>query len=205
MTFNELQKNWGSQQTDLKLTIDPELLLKETKRNKKSFEADVFRRDVREVGVAALLAVVFFYFGNKYNLWPLWLVAILCLWISVFMVVDRIIQKRKQPCLSDSLSDCITSSLVQINHQIWLLRNVLWWYLAPLGTGIVIWFCYCGILVMTSEKPSIVYLLFILVCIVCMILFNVGIYWLNQRAVRKELIPRKQELRELLNSLKNSR
>lgn len=204
MTFDELQKIWHSQQADPKLTIDPDLLLKEIKRNKEYFESAIFWRDVREVGVAVMLVIFFLYFGIKHSLWPLSLLALLCLWVGVFMVVDRIVQKRRQPCLSDSLFNCVKSSLAQINHQVWLLRNVLWWYLAPLGAGLIIWFSYCGISVMISEKPSIGYLLFILTCIVGTILLYWGIYWLNQRAIRKELDPRKAELEQLLDSLEKN-
>lgn len=204
MTFDELKKTWQSQHADPRLTISPDLLLKEIKRNKEFFESAIFWRDVREVGIAVIGFFFFLYYGIRHSLWPLSLLALLSLWVSVFMVVDRIAQKRRQPRLSDSLLNCIKSSLVQINHQIWLLRNVLWWYLSPFGVGVLIWFGYCGSMIIMSEKPSLGYLLFILVCIVGTILLCWGVYWLNQRAVKKELKPRKQELEELLNSLAGS-
>jgi small-conductance mechanosensitive channel len=204
MTFDELQKSWQAQQVDPRLVIDSELLLKEVKRSKEYFESAILRRDIREIGCAVLLAAFFLYFAIKYNLWPIWLLAILCLWIAVFMFVDRTVQRKKQPCLSDSLFNCIKSSLTQVNHQIWLLKNVLWWSLLPLGAGLIIWFCYCGLSAMLSENPSTKYLLFILMCVVSTLLLYWGVYWLNQYAVRKELLPRKQELEQLLNSLKNS-
>ncbi len=203
MTFDELQNTWQSQ-SNLKLEIDSDTLLREVKRNKRNFESAIFWRDVREVSVAVMLFFFFLYFGIKHSLWPLSLLAILCLWVSVFMVIDRVVQKRRQPCLSDSLFICIKSSLAQINHQIWLLRNVLWWYLAPLGVGLIIWFSYCGLIVIISEEPSLRYLLFILACIVGTICLYWGIYWLNQMAVRKELLPRKEELENLQRSLENS-
>ena len=204
MTFDELQKTWQSQQANPRLIIDPDMLLKEVERNKKSFEAAIFWRDVREIGVAILLVAVFLYFGIKDSLWPMCLLALLSLWVGVFMVADRIVQKRRQPCLSDSLFNCVKTSLAQINHQVWLLKNVLWWYLAPLGVGLIIWFSYCGISVMISKNPSVGYLLFFLACIVGTILLYWGVYWLNQWAIRKELVPRKNELEDILDSLKNA-
>jgi len=201
MTFDELQKNWRSQEPGPKLAIEPDMLLREIKRNSKSFESSVFWRDVREVGTAAVLIPVFLYYGIRDSLWPSCLLAVLCLWVAVFMVADRIVQKRRLPCLSNTLFNCVESSLAQINHQIWLLNNVLWWYLAPLGIGVLVWFGHCSISLMKIEKPPIGWILFILGCIVGTILLYWGIYWLNQRAVRKELVPRKDELEELLNSL----
>lgn len=205
MTFDELQNNWRSKQPDPKLTIDPDLLLREIKRNKESFESAIFWRDFGEVGIGILLFAAFLYYGTRDKLWPMCLVALACLWIAGFMVVDRKVQKIKQPCLSDTLLNCVESSLNQIIHQIWLLKNVLWWYLAPLGIGILIFFAHAGISVMITENPSIGWIFFILGCIFGTILLYWGIYWLNQRAVRKDLIPRKDELQDLLNSLSSDK
>lgn len=187
MTFDELQKNWQSQQADAKLAINPDLLLREIKRNKEHFESTIFWRDVREVVISVLLVAIFLYFGIKSGLWPLYLLAIFSLWVSVFIVVDRILQKTRKPYRSDSLFNCVKCSLAQINHQIWLLRNVLWWYVAPFGIGLIIWFGYSG-----SLKDILV------VVLLCW-----GVYWLNQQAIRKELSPRKNELEKLLNSFEN--
>lgn len=205
MTFDELQKTWQSQQAGPKLAIDPDLLLKEIKRNKKHFETGIFIGDVVGVGFTVLLVAFFLFFGIKWNLWPLWLLALLCLWVDVFMVADRMVQKRRQPCLSDSLFNCVKSSLAQINHQVWLYRNVLWRSLLPIGAGLIIWFSYCGISEMNgNDEPSLGYLLGILACIVGTILLYWGIYCLNQWAIRKELVPRKHELEKLLISLENT-
>lgn len=202
MTFDELQKNWQAQKSDPKLAIDPDLLLREIKRNKISFECSIFWRDFREVGIAIIMFVYFLFIGIKNSLWPMLLLALICLWVGVFMVADRIVQKRRQPCLSDSLFNCVKNSLGQINHQIWLLRNVLWWYLAPLGVGILICFGHFGLILMQIEKPPIGLMLFFLACVVGTILLCWGIYWLNQRAIRIELAPRKHELEDILNSFK---
>ena len=202
MTFDELKKTWRSQKGDPKLAIDPGLLLKEIKRNKEDFESSIFWRDIGEIGCAILLTAVFSYYGIRDNLWPMLLLALLCMGVGIFLVADRMVQKRRQPCLSDSIFNCAKSSLAQINHQIWLVKNILWWYLLPLGVGLIFFFSYVGISVMISENPSIGYLLFFLTCIFGTILLYWGIYWLNQRAIRKGLAPRKRELEDILNSLK---
>lgn len=201
MTFDELQNKWQSQRENFKLSIDSDVLLKQVKRNKRNFESTIFWRDIREVGVAFLMIIFFLYVGIKNNLWPMWLLAIVSLWVGVFMVVDRLIQKKRQPKFSENLKGCIKNSLWQINHQIWLLKSVLWWYLAPPGIGCLIWFGYCGISIIISNHLHIGWLLFILGGIVGMIFLYWGIYCLNQRAVRKELVPRKDELEDLLNSM----
>lgn len=214
MTFDELQKNWQSQQADLKLTIDPDLLLREVKRNKRNFESTIFWRDVREIGAGFFASVflfagcVFFWLiGLKNFVWPVLLLIVLSTEVGIFMLVDRIIQKRKCPEHGGTLIGYIESSLTQVVHQIWLLKNILWWYLLPLGGGVLICISSYGVMVTMIKglENSLGYLFFVLVYIVANILLNWGIYWLNQRAIHKELTPRKNELEELLSSLKNDK
>ena len=205
MSFDQLQKAWQSQENNFTLTIDSDSLLKEVKRNKEQFESAIFWRNVREIGVAILLAAFFLYDGIKNNLWPMCLLSVLCLWVGVFMAADRILQKRKQPKLSDTLLNCIKNSLVQINHQIWLLKNVLWWYLLPPGAGIAIFLCYISLETIQdfNGKGSLIGLVVIIGCFAFCCLVFWGIYLLNQRAVKKDLIHRKFELKELLSILEN--
>ncbi len=201
MTFDELQETWQSQQTSFKLSIDSDLLLREVKRNKRFFESAIFWRDVREVGVAFLMFLFFLYFGLKMKIWSLHATALLTLSVGVFMVVDRIIQKRKCPELTGALMVYIENSLAQVVHQIWLLKNVLWWYLLPPSIGIAIFIGHIAWLIRDLPGRGLIFLS--VYCVFCVLLFW-GVYLLNQRAVRKELNPRKEELEQLLNSLKNA-
>ena len=141
MTFNELQKNyWQKDAAASKLTIDSDMLIREVKRSKEAFESTIFWRDFREVAVSIVMVGVFLYgaFKSRDNIWiagSLAVVAISMLFVAAFFIVDRRLQKKKDPRHTDPLLACIESSLTQINHQIWLLKNVFWWYLLPPGTG----------------------------------------------------------------------
>ena len=198
MTFNELQKTWQKDTSISKLTIDSDLLLREVKRNKKHFESIIFWRDFREVGVSFILAVFFGYQGMKSNLWSLYLPALACIFIGVFMVIDRVIQKKKTPKPSDPLAGCIKISLAQVKHQIWLLRNVLWWYLLPFAIGITLFWGHIGWQVRNENRAG---LIFIGGCFVGLIVLCTFVYYLNQYVVRKGLMPRRQELESLLDNL----
>lgn len=182
------------------LTVDSDLLLREVKRNKEHFESTIFWRDVREVGVSFILAVFFLYQGVKFNLWSLYIPVLACIFVGVFMVIDRVIQKGKLPKPSDSLAGCIKISLAQVEHQIWLLRNVLWWYLLPFAIGVALFWGHVGWRVHHDSGAG---LIFIGGCFVGLIILYTGVYYLNQYAVRKGLVPRKQELESLLKNLDN--
>jgi len=198
MDFDELQRTWQSQGSGPQLAIDPEMLLKEIRRNKRDFEATVFWRDVREVGAAVVMGTFFICLGITLYEWEWFLLALSMLWLVGFLVVDRMRQKRKPPVLREPLTACIESSLAQVNHQTWLLKNVLWWYLLPLGGGIGF---FVGYVAWMIRKDPGKWWIFLLGYSVFGILLYWGIYHLNQWAVRKKLIPRKQELEALLNNL----
>src|SRR6266700_3996678 len=136
MNFEDLQKAWRSQDPAAKVTINADVLLKEVRRNQQQFRATIFSRDVREVGVCALMTVFFLGWGIRWQWWSLYLLSFCCFFVGAFFLVDRIIQRRKQPVSNDSLQACIQNSLLQVNHQIWLLKNVFWWYLLPLLIGL---------------------------------------------------------------------
>ena len=205
MTFNELQNNWQSQPKKFTLTIDSDILLKEVERNRRSFELSILSRDFIEVATAIILFSFYAYVGYKTNNWPLILLALVSLWVAGFFVIDRLIQKRKQPKVNEILVDCIKTSLHQVNHQIWLLKNVLWWYLLPPGIGIVVFMGHIAFAEVSRDgiRGSIGWLSFISGYLIFGFFFFWGVYCLNQRAIRKELLPRKQELEQIQKNLNN--
>ncbi|MDB6123004.1 MAG: hypothetical protein JWQ71_1997, partial [Pedosphaera sp.] len=129
MNFEDFQKAWQSQDAGVKVTINADLLLNEVRRNQRQFRRMIFCRDVREVSVIGLMTVGFLVWGVLWQWWSLYLLSFCCLAVGIFILVDRLIQRRKQPIRNESLQSCIESSLLQVNHQIWLLKNVFWWYL----------------------------------------------------------------------------
>lgn len=194
MNFEDLQKAWQSQNASAKVTINADLLMKEVRRNQRQFRATIFWRDVREVVVAFLLTWYFTQRGLRTDAWTDCLVGLACFGVGTFILVDRLLQHRRQPAPNDSLLACFETSLQQVNHQIWLLKNVFWWYLLPIAAAI-------GVSVAVSSWHSrdhtselVGWCVYAVICI----LLNWLLYWLNQFAVKKSLEPRKRELLELL-------
>jgi hypothetical protein len=197
MNFEELQKAWQSHDAGAKVLIDADVLLKEVRRNQRNFRATIFWRDAREVGVAALMTWLFLHWAIRDRVWSLYLVAFACLGVGTFMVVDRLMQRRKQPASNDSLKACIETSLHQVNHQIWLLKNVLWWYLLPFAAALAI---FIAAAIWRSRHVAATIGGLCVYALVVAVLYW-GIYRLNQWAVRTGLDPRRQELERLLASL----
>ena len=202
MNFEELQENWQEHSKAKSITINTDILLKEVQRNKLSFDAMIFWRDVREAGGSFVMMFVLIYLAIKDEYMLLLAPAAACLFVAVFMVIDRVKLKKKCPCSDQntSLNECLRISLGHVNHQIWLLKNVSWWYLLPFAIGVSIPFFEGAWHLRDSDSL----MLFLMKTFGFLIVLYVGIYYLNQYAVKADLQPRKEELETLLESIENN-
>ncbi len=199
MEPDSFQQAWQAQSSQTRVTIDSDLLLKEVQRNQRDFFATIFRRDVIEVAVALLLLPYWFYKGVTSSLpWTWYLTVPALIWMIGFFLVDRIRHKRKPSDPGDPLLESVKESLTQMEHQIWLLRNVFWWYLLPFTISILTFFAHIA---WRSSEDWLVALGVATPLFVFLIALFYFLDWLNQRAVDSDLEPRHQELLTLLASL----
>ena len=200
MSFDDLQSKWQSHDHGTRLNLDADLLLTEVRRNHRELESSLFQRDLVEVVAAAIVTGVFGYIAVLRNEWSLYLCSFGGLFVGVFLIVDRWVQHRRRPASDDSLQTCIQASLVQVNHQIWLLKNIIWWYLMPLSIGVV---AFLGSIAWKERDAGLRHHIGLFIFAgVCVLIFW-GVYWLNQKAAKKTFEPRRDELESLLASLRH--
>jgi hypothetical protein len=199
MLLDDFQKTWQSQ-PEARVRVAPEVLLAELRRNQRNFKLTIFWRDFREVLAAAAMTVFFAYQGFDKG-WAWFSLVGGCLWVGGFILVDRYRRRGRAASFGDSLLGCVGASLEAVEHQIWLLRNVLWWYILPLAIGMAI-----TLISMSLQPDDMPWFRWIGVGVIGVILTatNVFVYWLNQWAVRTELEPRRQELLAVRESLLKS-
>jgi hypothetical protein len=128
--LDDLQKTWQSQ-PEARVRVDADVLLTELRRNQRSFKRTIFFRDFREVFILACCAVFFFVTGLDDEGWTWLLLVAACIWVAGYFLVDRYRRLSRVASFGDSLSGCVEASLNEVEHQIWLLQNILWWYLLP--------------------------------------------------------------------------
>ncbi len=202
MKFDELKKAWQGQDAGRKVQIDTEALAKLIRREQANWSSLLLRRDLLEVAICCLVIPFCLYSAIKMDLFTMYLVAGGALFVALFFIVDRLLQRNRQPHEDQPLVEFITQSIDQNDHQIWLLRNVFWWYLLPPGIGIAVVLGDSLYIFLVTDGPSqfriwaVLYLA--AVALGCVLIYR-WVYRRNQRAVRDDLLPRKQELSDLLD------
>src|SRR6266699_1708889 len=143
MEPDNYQHAWRAHSSQTRVTVDAELLLKEVQRNQRDFRAVIFRRDVIEVGVGLLLLPYWLYKGATSSLpWTWYLTVPAIIWVIGFILVDRKRHPQTPSEPGEPLLKSVRESLIQVEHHIWLLRNVFWWYLMPFTVSLLTFFAH---------------------------------------------------------------
>lgn len=199
MDPDSYQKAWHSQSSQARVTIAADLLLKEVQRSQRNFRAMIFYQDFREGVIGFFMLPLWFFLGYwLYLPWTWYLVVPAITWVILFILVDRIRHKQQPSGPGEPLLDCVRVSLNQVEHQIWLRRNVFWWSLLPFTIAILAFLAQFAWLHHSGFWPIILALVPYVVFLLVLYGF---VYYLSQRAVHRELEPRRQELLTLLATL----
>ncbi|MDB5391608.1 MAG: beta-lactamase [Planctomycetaceae bacterium] len=201
MEPDKFQQAWQAQTSQTRVTVDAELLLREVQRNQRDFRAIIFRRDVIEVSVGVLMLFYWMYKGATSSLpWTWYLTVPALIWVIGFILVDRKRHPKTPGEPGEPLLKSVQESLIQVEHQIWLLRNVFWWYLMPFTVSLLAFFGHVTLLASKDWLEALSGGGRLFVFLLTLYYF---IDYINQRAVRKQLEPRRQELLALLKSLRD--
>ncbi len=157
----------------------------------KCFDATIRRRDAGELLAGVVLVVWFgcYYFAYPAPLARLGSVVVI---LSAIFIDCRLFWSKRagpKPDSTASVMDTLKAELRKVEIQIGLLKTVLWWYLLPLSVGAMLFYVGLGL----SWLSNAAFLGFTVAT-------DAAIYWLNQTAVRRQLLPLKAELQSLLDS-----
>jgi hypothetical protein len=200
MNLDDLKSNWKQYQTKLAEDRFDELASRVLTQTS-WFEKTIWRRDLLETAAAIFVAVIFGYVVVRGPDWPL--LARLGMGIAALGAIEIIIvlnwTRRRGRARHDlPLIDFCAAELARVDRQIWLLRNVNWWYTSPILLGCCTFFF--GLLNSLPGLPS--WARFVEVAIYfAFLLLGWVIYGLNQQAVRDKLLPLREELADIYESL----
>lgn len=199
MEPDKYQQAWKTHSVQLKVTIDTDLLSKVVLESHEGFRSTIFWRDCREVGTALVMLPLWFYLGISKSLpWTWWLTIPALIWVAGFILVDRKRHPQRTSDPGESLVFYVKEALGHVEHQIWLLRNVFWWYLLPFCISIMAFFLQVA---WNSSRTSWEFVLGAGFMGAFLFIIYGATYLLNQYAVRKQLEPRRRDLLGLVRSL----
>jgi len=201
MNFEDLKVIWDDETSQPSYTFDADALHRIVLKKAQRFRNNILFRDYLEISIAAILFVQFLRGairsasddGSPFSLMTMALVLMTLgvAFVGIFLFIGRQRQKERDSAFEQSIEGSLRKLLSNVNYQIRLLRNVGWWYLFPLVPGMVLFLvATVGESALDTWSRG---------------LFFAGvfgfIYWLNQRGIRKHLIPQKQDLETLLSKL----
>lgn len=175
---------------------DEEELVDRVRERFEAFERRIRRRDRLET-ITGLAVVAFFgYSLAAASSWVAKAGAAIVIAAAGFIVqrLRRARNRDERPEPGAPVTEHLRAARDQVATQIELLESVLWWYLAPLAAGGVLYVVGLG----TGMLATLITLGTI--AAVCGV-----IWWLNQRAVRRELRPRHEQLTRMIRELEKGR
>ena len=191
MDENELKLLWSLSSTTQSVTIDEGQLLQSISKQVAMMERKVRKRDFREISVAVVM--MFFFSGVLLRI-PAVIgkVGATIIVLNCMVVIYKLLRARVK-ITTDNTQNALTyldSSLKGIQKQIKLLNTVLWWYILPFGIGVLCVYCSSG----HSPQNKVIYSL----AVVMICSFT---YYLNRRAVTRNLRPLEEQLKKLIKDL----
>lgn len=188
----DLKNIWKSATQDELVKLDQHKLIGDMEKQHLKLEKGIRKRDRLEIGVAIalmpfFLAAIFFLSSTLSKLG-----AFLMLPALGFIIYRlKAVRKYEPTAFSESTHDYLHKLKIYYTMQRDLLKEVAYWYLIP--PFICISMIYWGISSTPTEK-------FINIGVAAVI--YVGIYFMNQAAVRKKLDPFLADIEEQLQMLK---
>ena len=179
-------------QTFLRTWLSDDQHIQSIKTKMRQFERTIRRRDRIEI-VAAVFAMLCF--GLYFLLFHFVLARVGCVVVilSCALIYWKLVQAKRsaiEPVLTAPVVESVRQELEKVEAQARSLNSVFWWHVAPLMTGLnLFWF---GL-----PRPDHYKIYFL----PGTVLLSAVVYWLNQRALRRKISPLKKELEPWADSL----
>jgi len=189
MNDEELKALWLHQ--PLREPPSPTQLISAMQNKTTRLRRELYGRDLRELVACIFIIIVFGYFFFKERA-PIARVGWLIVVGSAFFIAWTLIHARRTNPPAPpgaTVVECLRAELNSVRAQSRLLGSVLWWYLLPPGIGLLV--ATWGMPINLHAKiPSTLVFIGIYALV----------YWLNQWARSKQLLPVEAQLESLLHS-----
>ncbi|HKK28653.1 MAG TPA: hypothetical protein VKB18_11265 [Gemmatimonadota bacterium] len=195
MSLDEHRKAWSEIGSGPEGLPDGEELLERVKASSEAFDRRIRRRDLREIGAAVFVVLAFGYEAVTAAS-TLTRAGAAIVIAGALLVIWKLRRARPDPepeAEGRPVADRLRRSLGDVERQLELHETVLWWYLAPLVAGSVLFVAGLGSALWATA------LTLTLIGVV-----SVWVLRINRRLVRNDLRPRRERLAALLRELEGA-
>jgi hypothetical protein len=195
MNDDELKKLW-QQQSLREPALSPTQVMSAMQSKTTQLRRTLWARDIGELAACVVVIIIFgiFYFTLSHT--PASRLGdLIVIGSSIFIAGKLIHARRSNPPAPPGATtvESLRADLNAVRVQSRLLGSVLWWYLLPVGIGVLV--CTWG-----SFNGGIASLAFNMVYTIGVIALYSYIYRLNQRARAQQLLPLEAQLESLIHS-----
>lgn len=192
MTLEEYREAWRRQDAGAGDGPEAERLLARVRERSEAFDQRIRRHDRRETLAACAVAL---FFGWELLTAGSWLegAGALVIVVSAAFVVWWLRRARRAGRAERAdrpVAQQLRVHLARVEEQIRLQETVLWWYLGPPGVGVALF-----VLGLDAGPLATALVLGAVVVVYA------AVWWMNQRTVRRDLEPRREELQRMLERL----
>jgi len=191
MNDDELKQLWQRQPLRTP-DVSPAQLISAMQKQTSQLRRTLVARDFRELVACAFVIIIFGIFYFTVYLTPVSRVGDLMVIGGVIFIAWKLVHTRRTTPLAPPGSTVVESLRAELNAvraQSRLLGSVLWWYLLPSFVGVTI--ATWGLRIDLFSK---------ILCTLFFIAVDAFIYWLNQRARSKQLLPLEAQLESLIHA-----
>ncbi len=209
---DQLKRAWQSQFSGRRVALNEDLILQQFRRHQHDLRFALYGTDLLMVVIGSVLLAITgygLYLSARWAAWAAWGMLLMLLPIGGFtgwIIVDRLRHLHRCPWRDTSIKACAESMLAEINHRIWLARNVVWWFILPViviaDAGFRCYVAWKTSSITGNPGDAVGPVTSVLVDTA---FAGVIIYCLFRWLVMKGLQARKRELEQLLQSLEGKR
>jgi hypothetical protein len=192
MNEQDLQNIWQSPGNQEHVQFDKARLIPALESDLSKFKKSIKYRDWREIGIALLMIPLFGFTAFMIPFLLSKIGAIIIVGWCILLIVRILHAKKKVEILpTESFLTYLEKSRAYLTAQKVLLETVLFWYVLPSTTGVLLFFMGFDL----SLLQRIIYFS-------VTVGLGIAIYLLNKYAVKSEIIPRLDKVDEIIENLK---
>jgi len=195
MDEDDVKQLWLNSGKEHSVEINNDKLVESLTNKLKGIEKKIGRRDVGEIFICICLIPLFAWWAITV---PQLLGKIGCIIIvaACLLIIFKLVNEKRvhvQNDVASAVQHKLIVSQQRLRQQIKLLQTVAWWYLMPSFIGVILFYFATS----TSALSKVIYTIIVATT-------YSYIYYLNKRAVKKQLKPLEERLAKLLTDLSAS-